>query len=129
MGFDPHHQDLILREFTSYANQILTLPNYISYLDIELPQNETGSLQANIHAGRVDGQRSPCLDFLFLDGSYATHKAMDSLRKIHKNKTESNNFLSRLTNSRVNGNPIKWAWMKPVKVKPPKTNLNQLHEP
>ena len=114
-GFDPHHRDLILREFTSYAQRILTLPGNISYLDIELPREET--LQANIYAGRVDGQRSPRLDFLYLDGSYATHRAVDSLRKIPRNKTESSNILSSLTNNRVNENPIKWAWMKPVKVK------------
>ena len=114
VGFDPHSKDIILSEFTSYANRILTLPNNISYLDIELPRE--GSDHTNIYAGRVDGQKSPRLNFLYLDGSFATHKALDSLRKIHSNRTESSNFLSSLTNSRVNENPIKWAWMKPVKM-------------
>ena len=116
VGFDPHKKDIILSEFTSYANRILTLPNNISYLDIELPQEETAQVLTNIYAGRVNGQKSPRLDFLYLDGSFACHKAMDSLRKSHQNQTESGNFLSSLTNSRVLENPIKWAWMKPAKV-------------
>ena len=117
VGFDPHSKDIILSEFTSYANRILTLPNNISYLDIEPPQEKTshaGSDHTNIYAGRVDGQKSPRLNFLYLDGGFATHKALDLLRKIYKNRTESSNFLSSLTNSRVSENPIKWAWMKPV---------------
>ena len=115
-GFDPHKKDLILSEYSSYARQILTLPNNISYLDIELPQEP----HVNIFAGRVAGQKSPRLDFLYLDGSYAAHKAMDSLRKNQKNRTESDNFLSSLTNSRVTENPIKWAWMKQTEFKPSK---------
>ena len=116
VGFDPHKKDIILSEFTSYGNRILTLPNNISYLDIELPQEETAQVHTNIYAGRLDGQKSPRLDFLYLDGSFSSHKAMDSLRKCHQNKTEYSNFLSSLTNTRVHENPIKWAWMKPAKV-------------
>ena len=37
-GYDPASRDLILMEYTSYGNKILTLPNNVSLDDIELPE-------------------------------------------------------------------------------------------
>ena len=71
-------------------------------------------METNIVAGRCDGQKSPSLNFLYLDGSFASHKAMDSLRFFRQNQEESINFLS--FPSAVKNNSITWSWMKPVKV-------------
>ena len=70
------------------------------------------AMDTNILAGRFAGQKSPSLNFLYLDGSYAAHKAMNSLRTI--NKRESLNFLSYSRG--VREDPVTWAWMKSVKV-------------
>ena len=38
MGYDPARRDLVLMEYSSYGNRILTLPNNVSLDDIELPE-------------------------------------------------------------------------------------------
>ena len=70
-------------------------------------------METNILAGRFEGQRSPSLSFLYLDGSYATHKAMVSLRHIERNEEKSGNFLSY--SIAVGADSITWSWMRSVK--------------
>ena len=38
IGYDHARRDLVLAEFSSYGNRILTLPNNVSLSDIELPE-------------------------------------------------------------------------------------------
>ena len=70
-------------------------------------------METNILAGRFEGQRSPSLSFLYLDGSYATHRAMVSLRHIERNEEKHGNFLSH--SRAVGADSITWSWMRPVK--------------
>ena len=70
-------------------------------------------METNIVAGRFEGQNSPSLNFLFLDGSYASYRAMEFLRHVQQDEEEPGNFLSY--SRAVGANSITWSWMRPVK--------------
>ena len=43
-SYDPANKDLVLMEFSSYGNKIITLPNNVTLSDIELPEEHLKTL-------------------------------------------------------------------------------------
>ena len=74
-------------------------------------------METNIVAGRFEGQKSPSLNFLYLDGSYASHRAMESLRHFEQNKDQNpENFFS-YSRELVGSDTFTWSWMSKVQKK------------